>query len=706
MHSLANSLFPYPKHLKTSGEEVEIARLSQANFRLCAETGSNPREEEALRLLEQRFLDLAAIDDCRDSEKGYDITLRTDPQNPAFAGISKKEAYSIQVTRKGAVLCGADPAGTFYAAVTLGQLLWTEEDRVLLPEVDILDYPSFSRRGNYMECRYGTEFMTLSDWKAAVDYFAGMKLNQLTIGIYGCWSVQYDGRVSQYLYVPIHAYPELKTPRNIKYYSVRERRWICQRDVLPAMFREDFLGEIIAYAKRKNITVKPLFNSLGHNRLLPETFPEIAAKTESGGSSGYGFCTRNPKTYEILFRIYDEIIGRYLEPNGIDSIEIGLDEVGELYHCHCEKCRDSSYSEIMVEHIIRLCQHLKGREMKHIYIYHDMLFHQFHMVNEELRERFIQAGIYDAVVLDWWSYDDPKHLFWDEAGKVNGIFRSVIKPFTGYYNWVIPTENNANIRACAKLAAELGFEGIEAYGTFEYCYDKNYLCLAEAAWDPERAQDFSEFDQRYARFRFPRNSVAAERALDSLHGILIDETGELYLNRACYRLEYYHYSYYHKDLPFPQDFPGNAFRRIRENKEEYHSYLQLLRRNSAAALEYFEKEENPSRMNEIWRLTAQHYFVLADEYQTLTGLEGSHDPFHVLTELDRLILQRERLMALAETVRFPAVRYTYLRNMTVFWQYLRDTRDYFQRELAAGRSPVLNLMAGDTYKSTVYDFLK
>lgn len=111
-------------------------------------------------------------------------------------------------------------------------------------------------------------------------------------------------------------------------------------------------------------------------------------------------------------------------------------------------------------------------------------------------------------------------------------------------------------------------------------------------------------------------------------------------------------------------------------------------------------------MNEIWRLTAQHYFVLADEYQTLTGLEGSHDPFHVLTELDRLILQRERLMALAETVRFPAVRYTYLRNMTVFWQYLRDTRDYFQRELAAGRSPVLNLMAGDTYKSTVYDFLK
>lgn len=169
MHSLANSLFPYPKHLKTSGEEGEIARLSQASFRLCAETGNDPREEEALRLLEQRFLDLAAIDDCRDSEKGYVITLRTDPQSPVFAGIFKNEAYSIQVTRDGAVLCGADPAGTFYAAVTLGQLLWTEEDRVLLPEVDILDYPSFSRRGNYMECRYGTEFMTLSDWKAAVN---------------------------------------------------------------------------------------------------------------------------------------------------------------------------------------------------------------------------------------------------------------------------------------------------------------------------------------------------------------------------------------------------------------------------------------------------------------------------------------------------------------------------------------------------------
>ena len=48
-------------------------------------------------------------------------------------------------------------------------------------------------RGHFMECRYGSDFMTLDDRKDAIDYFADMKINTLIIGLYGCWPRQYDG---------------------------------------------------------------------------------------------------------------------------------------------------------------------------------------------------------------------------------------------------------------------------------------------------------------------------------------------------------------------------------------------------------------------------------------------------------------------------------------------------------------------------------
>ena len=54
----------------------------------------------------------------------------------------------------------------------------------------------------------------------------------------------------------------------------------------------------------------------------------------------------------------------------------------------------------MTEHIIKLCKHLKEKGMKHVYIYHDMLYQEFDIINEKLKERFIGKGIYDVVVIE------------------------------------------------------------------------------------------------------------------------------------------------------------------------------------------------------------------------------------------------------------------------------------------------------------------
>lgn len=706
MTNIIKTLIPKPQKIEDRKELVKIAEFNKFTSDLTLSIDGDIANE-AKNLIEKKLYDI-----CVTSNLGsYKITLKLDGQNPVFKDIDKNEAYFIDISETETILCGIDEAGLFYAATTLVQMLSSKGNDIFLPECYILDYPSFEKRGHFVESRYGSEFFTLSDWYDFVDYMASMKLNRLTIGVYGCWGRQYDNRKMEYIYVPIKKYPELKTPKNSKYYSVKENKWVHEDDIIPPTYNEDLLGKIIAYGKKKNVLVKPLVNSLGHNTLLPSVFPEISAKEEDGTPKQMGFCTNSDKTYEVLFNIYDEIIERYLKPNEIYDFHIGLDEVAQSYLCLCEKCRDKEHSYLMTEHIIKLCKHLKEKGMKHIYIYHDMLYQEFDIINESLKERFISEGIYDEVVIDWWSYEDPVHLFNDKADGVNNIFHSVIKPDTGYYHWAIPTENNENIRSCALLAKKLSFEGIESYSSMEYCYDKNYLTLADVSWNDNEIEKIDEFNERYACKYYPDKAMQAAEIFNGLHNIMKDETRELYINRACYKLEYYFYGYRNKQTGLPKDFPGGVYKLIAENEKEYTHYLKFLKENSAPAVDFFINSGNVSHINNIWLLTSMHYYALSDEYLTIYSLYKDYnsdkcDAAKVKNELERLISQREKLMLLAEETRIPANRSTYLRNMSVFRQYMLDLCEYFKNTLEIGKKPKFDVMDLSYAMSEMFEFLR
>nr|MBQ4320048.1 family 20 glycosylhydrolase [Clostridia bacterium] len=270
-------------------------------------------------------------------------------------------------------------------------------------------------------------------------YLASMKYNQVTVGVYGCWGYQYDNIIQEYLYIPFKGYPQLQTPRQIKYYSVAERKWIYKKNILPTMFTDDYFGDLVAYGKKHNIKVKPLFNSLGHNTLIPRIIPEISAKDENGELTGRGFCTSNPETYKVMFDLYDEIIDRYLAPNGVDAMEIGMDEVSVNNFCKCEKCREKSHGDIIIDYVIELCKHLKAKGMKSVYIYHDMIMgldvingtNQFEhaITHEEIFNRFKEADVADVAVIDWWSYSTDPNLF--RGKELSTYFRAITTPFNG-----------------------------------------------------------------------------------------------------------------------------------------------------------------------------------------------------------------------------------------------------------------------------------
>lgn len=61
----------------------------------------------------------------------------------------------------------------------------------------ILDYPHYATCRHFMEYRYGSDFTTFEDWKKEIDYLSEIKINTLTIGLYGCWPRQYDGMLAE-----------------------------------------------------------------------------------------------------------------------------------------------------------------------------------------------------------------------------------------------------------------------------------------------------------------------------------------------------------------------------------------------------------------------------------------------------------------------------------------------------------------------------
>ena len=706
MLNLEKALIPKPKKILAKGKFVKLTSFNLPLFEI-KRTSDAPRAEEGEKLILAKIKKLVPISEGAGK---YEILIKVDGNDERFSDIDSEEAYYVEVREDGATLCGKGEAGAFYSAVTFSEMLFTDADNVTVEESLILDWPDFMRRGHFIESRYGTEFLSREDWYNFIDYMASMKINNITIGVYGCWGFQYDSRRMEYLYVPVKSHPELVTPKNIKYYSVKNKEWVHEDNVIPYMFKNDSLGDIIKYAKRKNILVKPLVNSLGHNTLFPRMLPEVSAKDENGAPKPAGFCTNSEKTYELLFEIYDYLIDTHLTPNGIYDIHIGLDEVGENAICHCSACHGKEHKELMIAHILKICKHLKAKGMKHIYIYHDMLYHHFNIVNEELRELFKKEGIYDEVVLDWWTYEDPKHLFWDKAEGVNNLFHSVIKPDTGYYHWTLPTENNENIRACAKMASDLKFEGMESYSSFEYCYDKNYLTLADVSWNNGGIDNMAEFNERYAYRHYPDSVADAVSVFNGLFDAMRDETGVMYMNRACYKFDYYFYCYRKPDLS-PKDFPGGAYKLIKDDEATYIPYLEYLKEKAMPAVKFFEECKNPSKMNMNWLLTAKQYYALADEYLTLYGLYKSYnagltDAHAVICELTRLIKQREELMLLAENVRIPATSYTYLRNMSVFRQLMIDLRDYFKRELCLGNKPKLELTDLSYAMGDAFEFLR
>lgn len=711
LETIKNAIVPVPQKV-TAGAGKALRILPSTKFCFAApQAEKGPVKTAGERMAS--FLQSKCGEDCFDAA-GVPVTL-TLAEAPAEVA-NAKEAYKLTVNAEGITIEGYGASGLFYGVVTFTQLPVWDSCGAVIPAMEILDWPDNPFRAYKEECRYGSNMMEKEDWFAMIDDLTSKKINHLSLAIYGCWVIQYDGRVAEYLYLPLKNYPQLKTPMTVKYYSPTEGKWF-NYEQLPPIFRDDFFGEVVRYCKDHGMDVIPGVNSFGHNTLFPRLLPEIAPKSPEGVPQPTGFCTSSEETYKFLFEIYDYIIDEYLIPNEMYSFNVLLDEVWDQYGvnpenpaelnspwCQCEKCRGKERSELFIEHTIKLLKHMKEKGIKNVVVAGDMLIRKVSKLGDlsaPFLKRVREENLQDILFFDWWWYRDVKEqldfvVAPDELG-----LRSFFCPWNGYYIWSLldqPLRNN-QIMAEMNHNAKCG-EGVYQYAMWDRSYDRVHDCFADYGWNFVGAGSVEDVTERYVNRHFAPMARKVRHAFTLMDWITEqrtvvqdkenpDKTVLSNIGVLGHTLSYYTYCYYRNPATmgeYPQHFPGNALKKVLPWRADYERVLYSCGAMAKEAAAIFEEAAMTAGCNsDMARRMAyecRNYQVLIEDWLALLeiyDLTQKGDQKAIAPLARERQAARVALMTLCEQVKEEWVRKAAtMRNHSVFMQTFGDIAAYIE----------------------------
>ncbi len=258
------------------------------------------------------------------------------------------EGYQITVSPTGIVLKANTPAGLFYAAQTLVQLLPPQIESAekqsgvqwSLPLVDITDTPRFGWRGLMFDV--SRHFFTKAEVKQFIDDMVRYKYNLLHLHLADDegWRIQIKSlpkltevgafNVKKEGYFGTFSKPEADEPRNYG-----------------GFYTQDDIREIVQYAKERFVNVMPEIDMPAHCLAAIASYPELSCtegadkyRVRSGEQImdwSHGappiamvdntLCPANEKVYEFVDKVVTELAALF----PFEYIHVGGDEAPHNY---------------------------------------------------------------------------------------------------------------------------------------------------------------------------------------------------------------------------------------------------------------------------------------------------------------------------------------------------------------------------------------
>ncbi|WP_197084775.1 beta-N-acetylhexosaminidase [Saccharothrix sp. ST-888] len=258
------------------------------------------------------------------------------------------EAYRLTVAGRRAVITAGGPAGAFWGAQTLRQLLGPDAYRRAplrrtgwaLPGCEIEDAPRFGWRGVLLDV--SRHFLPKADVLRFLDLMAVHKLNVLHLHLTD----------DQGWRVEIKRYPRLTEVGAWRERSMVGFRTAERRDDRPhgGYYTQDDLREIVAYAAGRQITVVPEIDLPGHSQAAITAYPELGntdvVDTASLGVwTDWGVSPHVLNVSEATLRFFEGVLEELLEIFPSEFVHLGGDE------CPKDQWRESAAAQARIKEL-------------------------------------------------------------------------------------------------------------------------------------------------------------------------------------------------------------------------------------------------------------------------------------------------------------------------------------------------------------------
>jgi len=263
------------------------------------------------------------------------------------------EGYLLQVNDNKIFIAGSDDQGAFFGLQSLRQLVKSGKGKQV-QGVKVRDWPNLPFRGIRLYVpgpdniaffkRFLRDFMALYKFNKVIVEFNCMRLDkhpEVNTGwIEFAKYMQYTRSNST---EGIHG-----EEKNSSHYDAGDGFIIEKNDV----------RDIVEYANDNFIEVIPEIPALTHGYYLLTRHPELAEYPGDRWPDTY--CPSNPKSYELMFDVYDEYID-VIKPK---MIHIGHDEWWGAPLEACPLCRGKDYGQLFAQDVSRIHDYLDSKGIK------------------------------------------------------------------------------------------------------------------------------------------------------------------------------------------------------------------------------------------------------------------------------------------------------------------------------------------------------
>lgn len=339
-------LWPSPRTIEFTGNTVRIAKIESAT--------DDPDEIFAKEFLYEGLREkLGAFE----SEEGVTVLI----EKAELDG----ERYTVAQSENTITLSGAKRISLLYATNAFISL--TDNSGFHVAEID--DSPSAKLRGFHfgLPHRDKIEFT-----RRLLRYvLLPMRYNVIFLEFAGGMRFDRHPEISEGWLLAAENAKAKKQP--FMPHSDKVSRW--------SLLEKEEVRQLVSYAKELGFALIPEVQSLAHVQYITYAHPEIAELDEKtvevdvreGADArpeafyAHSYCPSNPKSYEIIYDIIDEII-EITEPSGY--VHIGHDEVYQIGLC--ERCRQKDPSDLFCDHVTALHAYLAKKGLKTM-MWSDML---------------------------------------------------------------------------------------------------------------------------------------------------------------------------------------------------------------------------------------------------------------------------------------------------------------------------------------------